>query len=424
MSEAMKKISSLVEAAPVEMNFLSLVFGAHKEAALKGAPVILYGAGSLGREMHLALKYAGVAPIRFCDGDASKAGCLYDGLPVISIDELKSSYRDALVVLAVHKPIDAVTERLVSSGIAKERLFGKRQDLGEMLNFLHMYVMSCTQNNFGDIWRYCLPLSPLDYLKANEQKVLDVCNSFADDKSKGLFIAKLAFYSSKGNVSLFKDFMTRFSEPVLEFGVECFDVPSEERYYFDNDMITLKDGEVYVDVGAADGDTIEPFVKACARRGLSYEHIHAFEPDPKCYGDLLRKTGHLKGVSCHKLGLWSAGKTFKFLSTEKAWDNEAGVICDVGDIEIQVVSLDEFLNSGKVTFLKADLAGNLIPDVLKGASAIIAKHKPTLILGVYHSLEAFLEIPLLVKRICPSYELRLRHNTRHLCDTDMFAISK
>jgi hypothetical protein len=57
---------------------------------------------------------------------------------------------------------------------------------------------------------------------------------------------------------------------------------------------------------------------------------------------------------------------------------------------------------------------------LGGTETIKAK-KPILALVVYHSLEEFIEVPILLKKWCPEYNLFLRHNTYHLCDTDLYA---
>ncbi len=111
----------------------------------------------------------------------------------------------------------------------------------------------------------------------------------------------------------------------------------------------------------------------------------------------------------------------RFKSSGSAIHDQAGTIDDSGDIEIEVVSLDECLQGEKVTFIKMDPGGNVIPEAIQGAAGIIAQHKPKLALGAYHALESIFEIPLLVHRICPDYKLFLRHNTYHLCDTDLYA---
>ena len=97
--------------------------------------------------------------------------------------------------------------------------------------------------------------------------------------------------ASEGNFQLFKDFILSYSQPVLNFGFGNYEGTPEDYYYFNNDVLKLEPGEVYVDVGAYDGDTVQTFTQACQRLQLEYAWIHAFEPDPQCYQALLKNTG-------------------------------------------------------------------------------------------------------------------------------------
>jgi FkbM family methyltransferase len=245
-------------------------------------------------------------------------------------------------------------------------------------------------------------------------------NLLSDRKSKDLFIAKLALMASNGNWKLFKEFMLPFSEPILEFGFSQRKDP-QIYYYFNNDVFTVSNNEIYVDIGAFDGDTVETFVQACRKSSVDYRHVYAFEPDPRCYQQLLNNAKGYENISCYQLGLWSESKAMRFMSSDKSFISEAGGINESGDIEIQVVSLDEFLRGAEVTLIKMDPVGNVIPDVLKGATGTIREFRPKLAIGAYHSLESIFEIPLQVHKMCSDYKLYLRHNTYHLCDTDLLA---
>ena len=68
-----------------------------------------------------------------------------------------------------------------------------------------------------------------------------------------------------------------------------------------------------------------------------------------------------------------------------------------------------------------DPSGDIVNEVLSGAEKTISTYKPKLALGIYHSLEEFINIPIYLKEISPEYKLFLRHNTYHLCDTDLYA---
>jgi FkbM family methyltransferase len=284
-----------------------------------------------------------------------------------------------------------------------------------------MYSMIGSQSLFSNYRKQWDIRTAMDTILEHEQSLWEAYNLFADQHSKGLFISKLALMASNGNFELFRDFIQTYSQPVLEFGNGNYDGTPEDYYYFNNDVVSLWPEEVYIDVGAYDGDTVATFIEACTKHGVDYARIHAFEPDPHCYRSLLKNTAGYKNVICHSSGVWSQSQVLRFKSSENAIHDQAGTIDHSGDIEIEVVSLDECLQGEKVTFIKMDPGGNVIPEAIRGAAGLIADHKPKLALGAYHALESIFEIPILVHRICPDYKLVLRHNTYHLCDTDLFA---
>ena len=262
----------------------------------------------------------------------------------------------------------------------------------------------------------------LDVLIQNEDKVLSAFNLLADQRSKDLFIAKLSCLICNENLSLFKDLLLNFSEPISEFGLIPFPILGPENYfYFNNDVFSLSQNEIYVDVGAFDGDSVTTFVQACKKKQLAYKHIYAFEPDPKNYRELIRNTRSYKNTSCHQLGVWSKSDILRFESSDKAIASTASGISENGDIEIQMVCLDDFLNGSEITLIKMDPPGNIMAEALKGARNTITKYKPKLALGAYHSFEAIFELPLLVNSLWPDYKLYLRHNSWTICETDLFA---
>lgn len=419
MNEIFNNIVERVNTVSNKSGFLDVIFGTYKQEALNGVHVVLFGAGALGKELCSTLRHGGVFPVCFCDNNDSRSGSSYCGIPIITFDELKKLHKDSLIVIAIQKYSDSIVKQLLENGFCTVLIFCK--DSGAYTNLAFMYSMVGTQNLLAEYKQQHGSLPLIDVVRQNEEKVSEAYHLFADQKSKELFISKLALIASNGNFELFKDFMLSFSEPINEFGFFKYEGTPEDYYYFNNDVLSLSQNEVYVDVGAYDGDTVETFLQACSKHLVDYKHIYAFEPDPHCYNSLIKNTNAYNNISCHKLGLGSHSRILRFMSSNNAIHDQAGAISNTGDIEIQVVSLDDFLHGKDVTFIKMDPGGNIIPDVIKGAANTIAKYKPKLALGAYHSLEAIFEIPLLLKSICPDYKLYLRHNTYHLCDTALYA---
>lgn len=420
MARITELIAARINQAKDKPGFLDVVFGRHKKEALQGAPVVLFGAGGLGEELFSTLKIHGVQPLCFCDNNDAKEGNSYCNIPVITFQELKKLHRESLIVISSHKYIRPMTDQLLGNGFSSDQIFCKIFDASAPIVF--MYAMIGTQSLLSNYKSQCHDRVILDVLLDHERSLSDAYNVLSDEHSKGLFISKLALMASDRNFELFKDFILTYSQPVLEFGFGNYEGTPEDYYYFNNDVLTPVPDEVYVDVGAYDGDTVDTFIKACKRFEVSYKRIHAFEPDPYCYEALLKHTADYENVFCYQAGAWSHTHVLRFTSSKKAIHDQAGTIDHTGDIEINVVSLDDFLRGEDVTFIKMDPGGNVIPEAIQGAAEIIGRHKPKLAVGAYHGLESIFEIPLLVHQICPEYRLFLRHNTYHLCDTDMYAV--
>lgn len=417
MNSVMSQIIAMIDAAAGKPDFLDALFAENKGDALSGKPVVIFGAGGLGREMNSTLKYAGVNAVAFCDNDAAKAGSSIDGLPVISFHQLAHEHLGSLVIIAVSKHRATLARQLMDAGVAATNL----SCVNDESDFVYMYSMIGSQVLFSSYEAHCQPKSYLDYLIDNQDRVARAHDLLHDAKSKSLILAKLALMASNRSFELFRNFIRDFSEPYHDFGFAGYDGTPEDHYYFNNDVIDLDDGEIYVDIGAYDGDTTITFTEACRHRGIEYERIFAFEPDTACYKKLLAMSSAYPNLSCHQQGLWSESTTLRFESSENSIHDQAAVISELGNIEIEVVSLDDFLKGEKVTLIKADPGGNVIPQVLRGAARTIRKYHPKLALGAYHGADSIFEIPTLLHDICPDYRISLRHNTFHLCDTDLIA---
>ncbi|WP_448382072.1 FkbM family methyltransferase [Desulfosoma sp.] len=415
----LEKIMERVGSYPKGFGFLDAVFGERKQDVLNGTPVILFGAGAAGKDLCLTLRAHDVQPILFCDNDSSRHGSLCCGIPVISFDELVRHHHEAIVVIASPKHLLAMCEQLLESGFKSEQIMCKASD--KLAPLVFMYSNHGTQVVLSDYKYQCLPLSVSEYLEVNQQLISRAYDLLADQHSRNLFIAKWAIVASEDAFQPFCDFITSYSQPVLDYGWTFFDWTTEDYYYFTNDVFSLSPNEVYVDVGAYDGDTVHTFVEACKRNNVDYQSIYAYEPDPDCYRALLRNTAQYPRVTCYQLGVWSQSARVTFTSSKRAVHDQAGRIDPTGDIEVDVVALDEHLPAERVSLIKMDPAGDVIPHALLGAAGIIARDRPKLAVGAYHSVRSLFEIPLLVHRLCPEYELFLRHNTNHLCDTDLLA---
>jgi len=415
MNALLHHIEAALASVPRESDFLPWLLGDQEAAIRAGTPLVMFSAGQIGKELCQTLDFLGIHPTCFCDNSPAKVGGTYEGLPVISFDQLLAEHRQSLVFIATQAHFTAVKNQLLEAGFPREKILGRILDLGTPFNF-----MSSLLHTQMTLFRHTLKeKSFLDLYRQDGAKIEAAFNLLEDEKSRTLFMDKLVLIASEGNVELYKKFILTHSEP-LRLGMGPSSKAGELHCYFHNDVISLQPDEVYVDIGAFDGDSIHSFIDSCTQRGISYRYIHALEPDPVCFQNLLANTRNCSRLSCHQLGAWSHSGTLRFLSSGKAHLDTNGAICELGDIEIKVVSLDDFL-SGPITFIKMDPPGNVMSEVLRGAARLITRNRPKLAVGAYHSPSTLYELPLLVNELCPDYKLYLRHNAWCINETDLFA---
>lgn len=417
MSLVIKQIQVLLDEAYGKDDFFSVLFGSHQDAVLQGHPIVLFGAGALGKEMLFTLQQKQVKPVAFCDNNPDLLGKKINGLPVINMEMLLRDYSGSYVVICISGQELGVSSQLNEAGFNKQQIF--RKDQCTINKLIAMYAMVGTQSVYFEAVESSSPQTIMSWLKQREEDLDRTYHCYEDQYSKDLFVTKLAVLASELHFYLFKRFMLLFSEPTHEFGLLNYPGTPEDYYYFNNDVLSIDDNETYVDVGAFDGDSIETFIDACNQKGVSYNHIFAIEPDPDCFTLLENNFGECAGVSLHKIGLWSESKTLEFVPSTESLHEQAGTISDHGSVKIEALSLDDFLSEKYASFIKMDPSCD-VEEVMKGAAKTISKYKPKLALGIYHSLNEFINIPQFIKTQCSDYRLYLRHNTYHLCDTDLY----
>ncbi len=417
MNTILREILSLVEQYKDTPDFLDVLFGKDKTDAVNGKPVIICCAGDLGTQMLSVLQRAGIFPVALCDNDPAKAGLLHLQTPILPFDEAFRIHPDAFFIIATHKQRANVHRQLIEIGVTPRSIKCTDQNT----DLIYLYIGVGTQIPI-QISRESHPSQRyIDYLKSKQESIAKAHDILCDEKSRQLLITKLALLASEGQFSLFAEYIYKFSEPYRDFGLMGYDGTPEDYYYFNNDIFGINDGEIYIDVGAFDGDTIETFIDACTRNGKSYQKIIAFEPDPGCFSKLSKNYADQEKIELHQLGLWSTSTQLRFFSTNAGAYEQGASISESGDIVIDVTSLDDFLQGKCITLLKMDPPGNIIPEVLRGAASTIRKYRPNLAMGAYHGPDSIFEIPILLHDICPEYRMALRQNTCHLSDTDLLA---
>lgn len=179
-----------------------------------------------------------------------------------------------------------------------------------------------------------------------------------------------------------------------------FKAEKEKSFVYDR-VLKISDNEVFVDLGAYDGDTIREFVTAC--RG-KYKKIFAFEADEKNFRKLLANTDEMENVSVYNLAAWDKKETLLF---EKRKGRNSK-LSSIGNVEVLADSVDNVI-SDEITVLKMDIEGSE-EKALDGARELIVKYKPRVYVCAYHRNSDMFLLPLKINSFCKDYRFYFYHH--------------
>lgn len=320
--------------------------------------VVVFGAGKLGRKIARA-----VAPVLFCDNNQQNWGTYIDGIPVASLPEAVLRYPEAIFIVAIWNP--SRTECMLDR-VAQLRAVGARK-IQPFADLLRDRPETLLPHFFWERPEY--------YRDFSDQ--IGAARLLFDDKGREEFDRQIRLRSGD------------YSSQVIDPGAQ----------YFPWDFFELTDHEVFVDCGAYDGDTIRQFQSEV---GDQFDKILAFEPDPSNFAKLGASFGSDPRI---QLRPFATGARREFVSF--ASEGTSSHLSSQGDLQIEVVALDEVLRGESPTYMKFDIEGSE-PDTLEGAREVITRSRPKLAVCVYHLPDHLWSIPLQLKRLLPDARITLR----------------
>lgn len=219
------------------------------------------------------------------------------------------------------------------------------------------------------------------WLKQYAQQLEYVYNRLADEQSRKVF-ADIINYKISGKIQYLFDCET-------------------ERLSDLNSIFTFSQDEIYLDLGAYNGDTIKEFLQLAGGR---YKKIIAVEPDRRNFKKLEAFTETLEEETVlHNKGIWqdfgelgfsdSGGRQSTFLANNKS--------------TVAVDSIDHLAADNEVTYIKMDVEG-AEKQALAGGKNIISKFKPKMMIAAYHYDNDIFELPLKIWELAEEYQIYLR----------------
>jgi len=238
-----------------------------------------------------------------------------------------------------------------------------------------------------------------EFLLDNKEKFEQTYEWLEDDISKETMIQYL-----RGHIELI-----RFPFKKI------WDLEMVENQYFSPDIISLKDNETFVDVGAYTGDTLEIFSKKVSH----FNKYYALEPNEKCFEALndvmLNCQG--KGQCIHiPKGAWNECGVMELIDA-----TGCGVVINGGESSVAVDRIDNILQDDAVSFIKMDIEGAELK-ALEGAENTIKRCKPVLAICVYHKREDLISIPQYIKSLSASYMFFLRPHRLYIGEVVLYAV--
>jgi len=346
--------------------------------------VVIYGAGYCGRFILRILSNYNIIPVYFLDINTNICDSI-DGIPVYTPTPNNFEIGDkdnAVVILCVisnNKEQSKIIENILAIG------------------YNNVLLCEDIYFSFSRILDTNILTLDYNYYKENESKILECVDLFSDDLS-------LETYKNNMVAHILRKF--NCAQPALD-----------ELQYFPSDIHLAKGYSRFVDCGAYNGDTINDLIKL---KGIP-EAIFAFEPDMDNFSKLSQyvSLNELNNTVLYPCGLSKKTELLHF-NMKSSTDSS---ISKNGDTVIQCTALDEVLKNVSPTFIKMDIEGSEY-DALIGAKSIISKYKPDLAICVYHYVNHYFEIPLLINSWDLGYKFYLRAYGDCGNETVMYATSE
>lgn len=192
----------------------------------------------------------------------------------------------------------------------------------------------------------------------------------------------------KENLTLFENTYTKLEDEASRKNMEAYlnaQVTKDDHWilsvfektttYFENDVISLAKDEVYLDLGAYNGDSMKKFIEACP----DYKQILAVEVQPSLYHELIQKWGSNPRVSIYHTGVSrQQGQEYFHFDDQSTYmvNNSAGE-----GILAPVTTVDALCSQiPTLTVIKICIGNTIIP-LLEGASQTLKKHHPKLVIS-------------------------------------------
>lgn len=324
-------------------------------------PVVLYGMGNAADRIIDWCEANGVRIQGVFASDEFVRGQVFRGFTVERYDALVERLgKDLLIVIAFASELPEVLARFTELAAAHEVL------APHLALFDEEEVVS------------------IAWLQKYEEQLQSVYGRLADEESRKVFAATLN-YKLSGKIS---------------YLLGCESSREDDL----RQLLPMKGDEVYLDLGAYNGDTVKEFGQLT---GYHWQKVVAVEPDRRSCRKLRVLAEELAEqglqVEVVEAGTWNERTTLSFSDS----GGRQSTFIGAAKREVEVTTIDELTGDGAVSYIKMDVEGAEV-QTIAGGSRTISAHAPKLLVAAYHYDLDLFRLPLLLWELVPEYRIYLR----------------
>lgn len=353
------------------LSFITEKLTAWEKLQAEERPIFIYGMGDGAEKIMQVFREKKIPLAGIFASDDFVRGHSFAGYKVRKLSEIEEQVDDFVVVLAFAAGYQSLVDKIVE--------IGKK----------HTLLVPDVPVAGGGLFTY-------DYCLEHAEELQTVYDMLADEYSKKVY-ANIINFKISGKIHYLMEVTT----------------PKSEIY---RKVIHLTPNEVYVDLGAYNGDTIKEVLQFTRDK---YIRIYAIEPDRKNYKKLAKYTDGMPNVYTYNAVAWCT-------DTEVPFATKAGRQSAVSAFgqTVPAIAVDSVLQGKVATLIKMDVEG-CEREALWGCAQTIAHYNPKLMVSLYHRNEDIFSLPLLIQKLNPNYDIYIRHQLYiPAWETNLYAVPK
>ena len=242
----------------------------------------------------------------------------------------------------------------------------------------------------------------------NKEIIENCYKNLSDDKSKKIFKSLLKYRPIR--------------DPKLI--INLYD--NRKECYLDKVFIEgFKDG-LYIDAGSYNADFITTLAE---KKPINNSKFYIFEPNKYFYNNIINNLDKKINYKIFDIALCDKDSTMEFMQIptstshiiDKKYNAYKNTITQNDISKVQTNKLDTIIKEEKVQGIKMDVEGAEY-SLLKGATRIIKRDKPILLIAIYHKWDDIFKIQNYLTNLNLGYNFYIRHYSLSVAKTVLYCI--